>query len=40
MVKEYKVLHLFCGIGGGALGFQRARARCTTSGDVDWRART
>jgi len=25
-VSEYKVLHLFCGIGGAALGFQEARA--------------
>ncbi|TAL40961.1 MAG: DNA cytosine methyltransferase, partial [Salinibacterium sp.] len=25
--REFKVLHLFCGLGGGALGFQRARAR-------------
>lgn len=25
MIKTYKVVHLFCGIGGGALGFQRAR---------------
>ena len=27
MARVYSVLHLFCGIGGGALGFQRARAR-------------
>lgn len=25
-MKEYKILHLFCGIGGAALGFQDARA--------------
>lgn len=26
-MREFKVLHLFCGIGGGAKGFQKARAR-------------
>lgn len=26
MKKVYKVAHLFCGIGGGAIGFQRARS--------------
>lgn len=25
-MNKYKVLHLFCGIGGAAVGFQRARA--------------
>lgn len=26
MVEEFRILHMFCGIGGAALGFQRARA--------------
>lgn len=41
-IKTYKVLHLFAGIGGGALGFERARAeaaglsgRYRTIGAVD-----
>ena len=42
-MREYKVLHLFAGIGGGALGFERARAeaaglsgRYRTIGAVDF----
>lgn len=30
-----KVLHLFCGIGGGALGFQRAGFDCVGAFDFD-----
>ncbi|SFR07132.1 DNA cytosine methyltransferase [Desulfoscipio geothermicus] len=26
MTEEFKILHIFCGLGGAALGFQRARA--------------
>ena len=36
MIHTYRVLHPFCGIGGAAIGTERARERCSSCGRSDF----